>query len=439
MSAFKLLAVTGRPVLHSLSPVLQNAALKALGLEGAYVRLAADTALGALDSARRIGIAGLNVTAPFKQDIFELVEPASEAARETRAVNAVVFRRDRALGFNTDVPGVLDSLRERGVRLKGARALVLGAGGAAASVVLALKSGGADVVVGNRTRARAAALARRFGCEAVGLTSRSFPKVAREARIVVGALSTAERVLDPEHLSPEATVFDAYYARPSALVLDAERKGCALIDGREWLLHQGARAFREFTGRPAPVAAMRRALYARSKPKRAMRNLALVGPMGSGKSTVAAGLARELGFRRADADERVVAAAGRPIAEIFESHGEAHFRRLEGRAVAEACAGRRQVIACGGGAVLAEANVRALRESALVVWLAVRPEVAVGRMAETGSRPLLKGNAVARARALARERLSRYAAAADLVVDTEGARPAELARSLAFHWRSIRG
>jgi shikimate dehydrogenase len=437
MGAFKLLAITGRPVLHSLSPVLQNAGLRALRIEGAYVRLAAETADQALESARRIGMTGLNVTAPFKEDMFARVEPASEAARETRAVNTVVLWRGRAVGLNTDVPGVLDSLRERRVLLKGSRALVLGAGGAAASVVLALKSGGADVVVANRTPARATALARRFGCEAVGLSSRSFPKVAREATLVVGTLATADRVIDPEHLSPEATVFDAYYARPSALVRDAEKRGCAIIDGREWLLHQGARAFQAFTGRAPPVAAMRRALYAGSKAKHP-RNVALVGPMGAGKSTIGVGLARELGFRWVDTDDRVVAAARRSIAEIFEAQGEAYFRKLERRAVAQVCAGRRQVIACGGGAVLAEANVRAMKEGALVIWLAVRPEVAVGRMAETGSRPMLKGNAVARARSLARERLPRYVAAADLVIDTEGGLPEVLGKALAFHWQSIR-
>lgn len=312
MTVFQLLAVTGRPVLHSKSPVLQSAALEALGIDGAYVRLAAETAAQALEGARRIGMAGLNVTAPFKEDMAFLVELASEAARETRAVNTVVLRRGRARGFNTDVPGVLDSLRERGVRLQGVRALVLGAGGAAASVVLALKSGGADVVVANRTKARAAALARRFGCEATGLSSRSFPKLAREATVVVGALATAERVLDPEHLNPAATVFDAYYARPSALVRDAKRRGCALIDGREWLLHQGARAFQEFTGREAPLAAMRKALYAAPAKAKRPRNVALVGPMGAGKSTIGSELARELGFRKVDTDERIVATSGDP-------------------------------------------------------------------------------------------------------------------------------
>jgi shikimate kinase len=146
----------------------------------------------------------------------------------------------------------------------------------------------------------------------------------------------------------------------------------------------------------------------------------LVGPMGSGKSTVAALLAEALGVAARDTDADVEAADGRSISDIFVESGEAHFRALEREAVAKALAGHDGVLSLGGGAVLDEDTRRLLTESEhTVVFLRVGLAEAVKRVGLGTSRPLLLGNVRSRIKALLDERTPIYESVADLVVDTD--------------------
>jgi shikimate kinase len=152
--------------------------------------------------------------------------------------------------------------------------------------------------------------------------------------------------------------------------------------------------------------------------------IALIGPMGAGKSGVGAVLARRLSRPLVDTDELVVEVAGMPITAIFEREGERGFRALEAAAVRQAAATPGAVVACGGGSVLDPANVHVLRTAGVVVYLQVPPEVAAARVGDGKSRPLLTGeDPGARLAALIGERSAVYEGAAHLVVD--GTPPAE--------------
>lgn len=155
----------------------------------------------------------------------------------------------------------------------------------------------------------------------------------------------------------------------------------------------------------------------------------LVGPMGAGKSTVGALLAEAWGVTARDTDADVEAAEGRSISDIFVDSGEAHFRDLERKAVAEALATHDGVLSLGGGAVL-DAGTRELLAGLPVVFLQVGLSEAVKRVGLGSSRPMLLGNVRSRIKALLDERAPVYASVATLTVDTDGKAPAEVAAEI---------
>jgi len=222
----RLVGLIGDPVSGSLSPAMQNAAFAALGLDWAYVPL--PVARGAVADALRglvaLGFAGANVTIPHKREAAALCDEA-----DGDAVNTLVVRDGRLLGFNTD--------REIVAGIEHARACLIGAGGAAD----ALRPGLAEVVQFSRRGA--------------------WPPDASGCDLVVNATPVKDELL--VELRPEHAVVELAYdgARPTALVREARRVGCrVVVDGLEALVRQGAAAFELWTGVAAPVEMMRAAL-----------------------------------------------------------------------------------------------------------------------------------------------------------------------------------
>lgn len=171
-------------------------------------------------------------------------------------------------------------------------------------------------------------------------------------------------------------------------------------------------------------------------------SLVLVGPMGAGKSTIGRRLAARYGLRFVDVDAAIEVEAGTTVAQIFEREGEAGFRRRESAMLGEVLAGEAAVVATGGGAVLADANRRAMRERGFVVHLALAPETQLRRLAHDRTRPLLAvEDRAAVVQRLARERDPLYAEVADLVFATDDRTAAQSADALVelvdAQWRRI--
>lgn len=420
MSDFRLFAVTGHPVLHSKSPQMHNAAFEALGINAAYVRLAAESAADAMESARVFGMAGLSVTAPFKEDFFSMVQERDGNAAETGAVNTVLFgKKGKTQGFNTDVDGVKGSFQAAGVEIAGSKAVVIGGGGAAMAAAYALANGGADVTVANRTIEKAEKIAIRFRCSACSLDADGLANALDGAQMLVSTASTAERIVPKSLLRKGLAVLDAYYAKETLLSKDAKAAGCRVLDTDSWLLHQGFAAFEILTGAKAPVDAMKKALQSPARAKKT--NIGLVGMMGSGKTTTARAIGARTGMWVAETDAEIEKKAGKSIAEIFEEDGEASFREMENDAVAMALRNKNCVISFGGGAMLSEANRKAIAAGCTVVWLhASVPEMAA-RAGSGKNRPLLSGKDVeAEIGRLLAGRKPLYASACDLAVCAGG-------------------
>ncbi len=243
--------VVGQPVMHSLSPAMHNAGFAALGLNAVYLPLQAASAVDFLAFARAIGVRGVSITAPYKVALMSAVEEIDPVARRVGAINTIVVRDGKWIGANTDVEGFLRPLSGR-VNLKGVRATVLGAGGAARAVAVALADQRALVTISARRREAAQAVA-----ELARGVAGEFPPPAGSWDVLVNATS-AGSVSDPVNPMEGADmdgeiVFDLVYAPPvTPLLAAAEEAGCLTIGGLEMLVAQAERQFELWTGQRPP-------------------------------------------------------------------------------------------------------------------------------------------------------------------------------------------
>jgi shikimate dehydrogenase len=253
------LGVLGWPVAHSRSPVMQNAALRALGLdEWHYQRLPVPPELfeQTVRALPEAGFHGANVTVPHKEAALALADDATDAARAIGAANTLTFADGRIHADNTDAPGLIAALPGP---VTGLEALVLGAGGSARAVAWALReAGAARVRVFNRTAERAQALAADLGVEATETIS---PADIVVNCTTVGLHDADEAPLDLTTIADYAVVADMVYREGgTALLRAAHAAGRETVDGLEILVRQGALSLERWTGREAPLDVMRAAV-----------------------------------------------------------------------------------------------------------------------------------------------------------------------------------
>ena len=270
----KLLGVIGYPLGHSISPAFQQAALDHLSFEMVYERWKVEPSRLAelMAWARGEDFLGANVTVPHKRAVMSYLDEIDPWAKKAGAVNTIVHRGGRLYGHNTDGLGFLRSLKEEGCfDPQGKRVLVIGAGGAARAVVLALSDeGAADMVIANRTIERArelVRLAQSHGVLAkeVPLERRSLVESALRKDLIVNCTVTGMKdgplegktPLKAEDIPEKALVYDLVY-NPSEtpLLREAKKAGALPLSGLGMLVYQGAASFQMWTGREAPVDVM---------------------------------------------------------------------------------------------------------------------------------------------------------------------------------------
>lgn len=445
---YKIFGIAGNPVLHSKSPCMHNAALSACNIPGIYMRIAAFNAQEILNIAKEIRITGLNITAPFKEEIIPLLYKVEKNAKKIGAVNTVMHKSGKFIGYNTDWIGARDAFLNNGIKLKDKKAVVLGAGGAAKAAAFGLLKSGAKVVILNRTDEKAKNAAVCIGC-----TSAKFENLKKElknAHILVSALSTSERVIPISFLHSKLIVMDANYTH-SILSQDAKKLGCKVINGLEWLLYQANPSFKIFTNKDISPEIMRNALYSFNNIKKS--NIALIGFMGAGKSTIGKILAAKkfMNFERfgkiqektsmkfIDTDKEIERLTGKTIRQIFAENGEHTFREMENKFVRKKIAGSQNTIfSCGGGIILNEQNLRIIKENCICVLLWAPLKEMLKRI--DSNRPLLQGeNKEQKAQTLLKNRIPAYAKAADIVIRTAFHGPEQIAERIEYEFKKCGG
>lgn len=348
---------------------------------------------------------GMNVTIPYKQTVIPYCTELSDEARDIGCVNTLVVREDGTMiGHNTDIGGFIHMLNHAGIDPRGRKAAVLGSGGTSLTARTAL---------------------RRLGAKEIIVVSRQGPVdydalYAQHSDVEILVNTTpvgmypknGVSAVDLDRLPNVIGVADVVYnPEKTALILAAQAKGIPAVSGLPMLVAQAREAAEWFTGKsidPAVVSSICAQIKSQTL------NIVLIGMPGCGKSSIGRILAERLHRPLVDCDAEIERRAGISIPEIFARNGESHFRDLEAQVVADLCKESGTVIATGGGAILREENVRAMRQNGRVCF--IRRDV---NLLPRNGRPLSSASDDAVLR-LWQQRKDKYAAAADFTIENDG-------------------
>ncbi len=355
-------------------------------------------ALGAF--LRREPFCGINVTIPYKSAVIPYLDEIDDTARRIGAVNTVIRKNGRLVGYNTDFFGFSALLDHAKIDLSGKDGLILGTGGTAKTVAAVVASRGGTATMVSRTPQ-----AGQIGYSAA-------QKRQENVRFIINTTPVGmspQMELCPLELTPgDAPVVDViYHPLRSSLILQASEQGRPAVGGLYMLVAQAAMSASLFFGDDAPMRQIDAVYCAMLRQK---RNIVLIGMPGSGKSSVAREYAALTGCPFVDTDRMIEEKTGLSPAQYFAAHGEAAFRREEETAVRLLADRRGMVIATGGGTVLSRRNQMLLRQNGLLVFLDRPPE----QLVPSEDRPLASN--AEDMRRLYEERIGLYRRLADRTV-----------------------
>ncbi len=357
------------------------------------------------DFLKKRAFKGVNVTIPYKQAVIPYLDEIDDKARAIGAVNTIVNREGKLIGYNTDYDGMVALIRHAGLSLAGKTVLILGTGGTSkTAMAVAADLGAASVQRVSRTGKDGAISyeeAQRLPVQILINTTPSgmYPNPDGQP-MDLSRFGWLEGVLDA-----------VYNPLRTRLVLQARDNGARAQSGLYMLVAQAAVACEHFLGEKLPAGVLQTVYRAIHGEK---QNIVLTGMPGSGKSTVGRILAREMGREFVDTDTEIIRLAKKPISDIFAQRGEAYFRDLESQVIAQLAQRTGLVIATGGGAILRAENVHRLRQNGRIYFLD-RP---VEDIVPTDDRPLSRDREALEKRYA--ERYPRYVTAADTRIPVNG-------------------
>ncbi len=453
----KLCALLGNPTGHSLSPLIHNNLAYMTRTDMAYSTFEPEKeALGdAVKGAFALGIQGMNVTVPYKEEIIQYLSGIDPLARAIGAVNTLVRKEDGYYGYNTDILGFVRELSDNNISLAGSNAVILGAGGVARAIAFAcVNEGAAKTYILNRSVDKA---------ERIASDIRDYFKEKADGRVFTGSLESGEETdcdniilihttnvgMHPnvnDILLPESSLykkavfgFDVIYnPYETSFMKKLKENGKRAVNGLPMLLFQAEEAYKMWFDVNI-TRSMENNL--KSKLKEALgikkdrksknnvngkENIILIGYMGSGKTTLGKWIAKHTGRTLIDTDREIEAAAGKTIKEIFETEGEEAFRKLESEYLEKLAGEKRSglVISVGGGTPVPEHNRELLKQIGIVVYLRASADELMKRLRYDVRRPLLQGKDGEERRELIEDMLQKrepaYMSAANLIVKTDG-------------------
>ena len=472
----KVCGLIGNPVHHTLSPLIHNALADMLGINLVYVPFEVEgEAVGdAIRGALALDIMGLNVTIPHKSAVIPYLDEIEPLAKGIGAVNTLVRTGNGGFkGYNTDMSGLYRAMQDEGVQIEGKKVVILGAGGVSRPAAFLCASKGAEVVyVLNRTFERAQDVADEV--------NRALARMGRDEKLTADGLDADGEIIDYEEkiipmrledygellkgddryivlqctsvgLFPDvnsAVIEDEAFYKHTDVALDmvyrpiktkfmklAEDAGAKSFSGLKMLLFQAVDAFELWNAQDGNeiriTGEQTKEVYRQLVMEvSGARNIILEGFMGSGKTTVSEILSDKLDLELLDTDQAIEAAEGTRISVIFAREGEEAFRAMETELLEMVVDDhlRDMVISLGGGLPLREENRALLKKAGKVIYLRTSAETVYKRLEGDNTRPLLQSeDPKERIKELLEDRKERYEAAADIIVDTDGKEPWQIA------------
>ena len=362
---------------------------------------------------------GLNVTIPYKKDVIPLCDEVSDLARAIGSANTLYWKNHLLVGHNTDYEGFLYTTKRSGISFAGKTVLIMGNGGTSLTArKAAADEGAAKIYVATRSASTdnaSQSTDAAAGHAAAPIAYDKLPAITGDVNIIVNTTpvgtfpNNLQSIIDIADFPDCEAVIDVIYNPfKTKLLMDAEKAGLKTANGLPMLVAQATAAAGYFLGTPGAFESENERII--EKMVSDMRNIVLIGMPGCGKTTIGRIISEKTGKEFVDMDDEIVKKAGKPIPEIFEEVGEPGFRDIESQVAAELGKQRGLVIATGGGAILREENVYALKQNSLMIHIK-RP---LEELAMKG-RPLSKD--IDALRKMEAVRMPIYEAAADMTID----------------------
>ena len=402
----------GRKLGHSFSPQIHRQIGEAAGRTYDYVLFEKEP--GELEAFIKGGEwKGLNVTVPYKEDVIPFLDELSGEAAAIGAVNTIVRKDGKLIGYNTDYYGFMHTLDINGVRVEGAKCLVLGAGGASKAVIAVLNDMDAGQVV---------VMSRSGDVTFADLSEHKDADILINTTPVGMYPDTGKSLVYPGTFTKLKWVVDLIYnPLRTNLLCQAKKSLMEPVSGLQMLVSQAVYSYMLFTDRVIDDRDKITEKIA-GEMRSEKQNILLIGMPGTGKTTVGTVLADMLGRELFDTDEMIVARDGRPIPEIFVEDGEEYFRDLESAAASELSQKTGVIISGGGGIITREENYYALAENSFIVFL--NRDLT---LLPIEGRPLSQSQPLER---LYQARLPLYRSWCDAEVDMNGLTPEETAEKI---------
>ena len=427
--------LTGNPLGHSLSKVIHTELFKLKNINCNY-ELYPDESFDCVFDNILSKLDGFNITIPYKTDVIKCLDEMDEKVKLYNSCNTVVNKDGKYCGYNTDVHGFLNSLKKCDVELKGKRVLVLGSGGVSRMMAFECVLGGSDVYITSRNYQKSCDIAgeikERLNKE---ITVISEDDVNNNFDV---ALNGTPCGMYPYELNLPISflkinkvpfVFDTIYnPKETLLTILTKYSGNRAENGLFMLVEQAAVAQQHFCGLEYSFDEVDNITKKIDvKPINICKNVVLIGPPGSGKTTIGRELAKILRLKLVDIDAEIEKKHGK-ISTIFDEKGEVYFRKIESETLLEFCNGKNMLISTGGGIVENHEVMDKLcgDKNNIVVFINPAFDILVERTSRNDKRPLLRGNVAQKMRELLNKRLSLYEKYHNVKIDVLSEQPVKL-------------